>query len=89
MQRVKVTKVIDGDTFRIKGGEFVRIANIDTPEKGRAGSAAATNALKELIDGKTITINPVGKSYGRIVADKIKIGTVPVEQKMRKFNKKG
>ena len=89
MQRVKVTKVIDGDTFRIKGSKFIRIANIDTPEKGRAGSAAATNALKELINGKTITINPVGKSYGRIVADKIKVGKISVEQRMRKFNKKG
>ncbi|NQV88045.1 MAG: hypothetical protein HQ402_00625 [Parcubacteria group bacterium] len=88
MQKKKVTKVIDGDTFRVKGGQFIRIANIDTPEKGRKGSASATHALEDLIEGKTVTLNPVGKSYGRIVADKIKVGSVSVEQKMRRFNKK-
>jgi len=89
MQKNKVTKVIDGDTFKVKGGDYIRIADIDTPEKGRKGSAAATQALKELIAGKVITFNPVAKSYGRTVADKVKVGSTSVEKEMKKFNKKG
>ncbi|MBA7501437.1 hypothetical protein ES706_00007 [subsurface metagenome] len=37
-----VDKVTDGDTFKIKrnirGSRFVRIAGVDTPERGEGGS---------------------------------------------------
>ena len=36
---VLVKEVQDGDTFITNKGQKVRIANVDTPEKGRPGSA--------------------------------------------------
>jgi len=72
--RRKIQKVIDGDTFkvshRILGSQYIRIANIDCPEKGQRGYLAAKNRLGRL-KGKTVTLKPVGKSYGRTVADVI------------------
>jgi len=70
--RRKVEKVIDGDTFKvvrsIKGSRFVRIAGKHSPEKGQFGYKSAKNKLKRQIQGKTVTLQPVGKSYGRVVA---------------------
>src|SRR3989338_1163491 len=55
-----VTKVIDGDTFEIEGGEKVRLIGIDTPETvdprrpvGCFGQEAS-NATKSLLEGKWI-----------------------------------
>ncbi|KQT62073.1 MULTISPECIES: thermonuclease family protein [unclassified Aureimonas] len=69
--------MIDGDTFRLDGGERVRIAGIDAPEtrvdrakcraeieRGRAATRAAVAHLK----GRTVSIERVGASYGRTVA---------------------
>lgn len=73
----KVAWVIDGDTFRLNGGERVRIAGIDAPET-RADQAkcrveiergrAATRAAVALLKGRTVSIERVGASYGRMVA---------------------
>ncbi|MBN1502088.1 hypothetical protein JW930_00965 [Candidatus Woesearchaeota archaeon] len=63
MQR-KVRKVIDGYTFevspKIGKSKYVRLAGIKTHGK------KAYNKLKELIEGKTVTIIPKGKSYDRV-----------------------
>ncbi len=71
--RRKVNKVIDGDTFEVitKIGETkrVRIANYNAPELNQPGGKKAAKKLKDLIDGKTVSIVPKGKSYGRVVAD--------------------
>ncbi len=40
-------RVIDGDTFRIAGGERVRILNIDAPELGNRASCAAEALLAQ------------------------------------------
>ena len=70
--RRKVQKVIDGDTFkvsrRVGGSHYIRVAGIDTPEKGQRGYASAKSRLSSKINGRTIAIKPVGKSYGRTVA---------------------
>jgi micrococcal nuclease len=67
-----VTKIIDGDTFKvnrkINGTNYVRLANVDAPERYARGGRTATNILKGMIAGKTITVNPVGRSYNRVVA---------------------
>lgn len=69
-RKEKVTRVIDGDTFKTASRKNpVRLANVDAPEKGQRGAAAATQALKQLIQGKDVTINTVGRSYGRSVAN--------------------
>ena len=68
-----VTKVIDGDTFvvnrKINGTNYVRLADVDAPEKYARGGKTATNTLKGMIAGRTITVNPVGRSYNRVVAN--------------------
>lgn len=78
MVKRKVTKVIDGDTFKtdkpVKGSNFIRIADKDAPEKGQHGFTTAKNNLDRKIGGKTVDIDPVGKSYGRTVAKVKKSG---------------
>ena len=74
-RKERVTKVIDGDTFMTASRKNpVRLANVDAPEKGTRGGAAATKALKSMIQGETVSIDTVARdSYGRSVA-KVKVG---------------
>ena len=56
-RKEKVTNVIDGDTFETSSRKNpVRLANVDAPEKGTPGGTAATRALKQLIEGETVSI---------------------------------
>ncbi len=70
--RRKVQEVIDGDTFRVRtrvnGSQFVRVAGLNAPERGRKGFSRAKSRLKRLIEGRSVTLRPVGKSHGRTVA---------------------
>lgn len=71
-----VAWVTDGDTFRLAGGERIRIAGIDAPEiqRGHAkcraelarGKAATAKAIA-LLKGRRVEIERVGRSYGRTV----------------------
>jgi hypothetical protein len=71
----QVAEIVDGDTFKIMyDGELtkVRIANIDTPERGHSDYDKATQALQDLIEGQTVTIaftDPKGKrdNWGRLL----------------------
>lgn len=73
---IKVTKVIDGDTIEIEGGQRVRYIGIDTPETvhpsklvqcfGREASAKN----KELVEGKTVELEKdisETDKYGRLL----------------------
>jgi endonuclease YncB( thermonuclease family) len=64
----KCIEVHDGDTFLTRSDRWIRLANVNCPELGSYGGRKATAILTSLIEGKTITYQPVGKSYGRIVA---------------------
>jgi len=64
----KCTKVYDGDTFVTRSGKWIRLANVNCPEHGEYGGQKAMYTLASLIEGKAITYQPVGRSYGRIVA---------------------
>ena len=68
----KVKKVVDGDTFqtytKVRGSNYVRIAGKNSPEKHQLGGSQATQKLKRQIQGKVVTLKPVGRSYGRVVA---------------------
>lgn len=70
--RRKVKKVIDGDTFqtytRVNGSNFVRIAGKHAPEKHQFGGQQAKQKLRRQIQGKVVTLKPVGRSYSRVVA---------------------
>jgi micrococcal nuclease len=58
----QVTRVIDGDTFEIEGGERVRLIGIDTPESVKPNSTVecfgkeASEYLKSLIEGKEVRL---------------------------------
>lgn len=83
----KVKKVLDGDTFetytKINGTNRVRLAGINAPEKHQFGGQKATNRLRGLIGGKTVTITPKGRSYNRIIAD-VRINRKSVAKKLKR-----
>lgn len=59
---VLVTKVVDGDTIEIEGGQKVRYVGIDTPETVDPRRAVgcfgkeASNKNKELVEGKIVIL---------------------------------
>ena len=75
-QSVKVTRVIDGDTVEIEGGQKVRYIGIDTPEtvhpdmKVQCFGKEASNKNKELVEGKMVELEKdVSETdkYGRLL----------------------
>jgi len=69
----RATKVVDGDTLSVKTAEGkgirVRVAEIDTPEKGEAFSNRARQALNEMVWNQDLAIRLYDiDSYGRMVA---------------------
>lgn len=59
---VLVTKVIDGDTIEVEGGEKVRYLGVDTPETKdprkpvQCFGKEASNKNKELVEGKRVIL---------------------------------
>lgn len=57
-----VTRVVDGDTFVLEGGERVRLIGIDAPESVKPNSPVecfgheASNFLKQMIEGKRVRL---------------------------------
>ncbi len=70
--KAKVVGVTDGDTVRLSGRgqtpKFIRIAGRNAPERGQFGYSKAKRSLSQKVLGRTMTFQPVGMSYGRIVA---------------------
>lgn len=83
MPKGKVSQVKDGDTFKIARGPWIRLEGVDAPEIGTKGGAKARDELKDMIEKKTVTYDPVSKSYGRIVA-KVKVGGKSVNTTMKR-----
>lgn len=88
-RKEKVTRVIDGDTFRTASRRHsVRLANVDAPEKGKPGAAVATGRLRSLIGRKNVSIQTVARdTYGRSIAN-VKVGRRSVNKVMRGKTKK-
>lgn len=88
-RKEKVTKVIDGDTFKTASRKrSVRLANVDAPEKGRPGSAKATEALRRMIEGKQVRIDTVSRDKYRRAVAKVYDGRKSVNKAMAKKLKK-
>lgn len=75
--KVKVARVIDGDTFVLSDSQHVRMLGIDTPElahlsyPAEAYSDSAKILTQNLIDGKIIRLTFEGNSFdifGRLLA---------------------
>lgn len=77
----RVSRVYDGDTFVTEDDDHIRLARFDAAETGQAGSIEATGCLHGLVGGKVVEITPVGKSYGRWVAEVV-VGRVSVNDTM-------
>ena len=84
-RKEKVTKVIDGDTFKTSSRKNpVRLADVDAPEKGQPSSAKATEALRKMIGDEEVRIETVARDkYGRAIA-KVYSGRESVNKKMQK-----
>ena len=66
---VTVTRVVDGDTFKV-GEKYIRLIGIDTPEKNEEYYNESTQILKNLIEGKEVVIERDKKNkdwYGRFL----------------------
>ncbi len=87
-RKEKVSRVIDGDTFATKDRKNpVRLAHVDTPEKGQPGFVPATKALRKMISGKEVSIDTKARDpYGRSVAN-VKVGIKSVNKAMKKYEK--
>lgn len=67
-----VIEILDGDTFILSDNRIVRLAMIDTPEELEPLYSDATTALSNLINGKRVSLKPIGSGvdrYGRMLAE--------------------
>lgn len=67
---VLVTRIIDGDTIEIENGVRVRYIGIDTPEIGEPYYLEATEANRQLVEGKSIRLEKDvedNDQYGRLL----------------------
>ena len=80
-----VIGVIDGDTFETSSRKRpVRLANVDSPERGEEGYGAAKQKLARLIRGRVVVIQPVARDkYGRAGAI-VKVGGKSVNSHMQR-----
>jgi len=50
--RRKVQSIVDGDTFKVRnrvaGSQYIRVSNLNAPEKGERGYATAKKSLSKL-----------------------------------------
>jgi len=51
------TYIVDGDTFDVAMGERVRLADVDTPERGQVGYSEASYFLGQLIYGERVYLD--------------------------------
>jgi len=57
MTEARVTRIIDGDTIEVEIGGFIfglRYIGIDCPEPGQYGCEEATQANRQLVEGRTV-----------------------------------
>jgi endonuclease YncB( thermonuclease family) len=85
--RRTVAGVSDGDTIKFRnsynGAKLARLARVNAPEKHQFGGAKATQQLKQLVQGKKISFEQVGWSYGRPVIE-ARVGRKSVNNAMKR-----
>lgn len=70
--RYLVSRVIDGDTFEVSGGQRVRVLGIDSCEVGTPGGQQAAAEARRLLTGARVTLraepgSPDRDQYGRLL----------------------
>ena len=66
---VHIYQVVDGDTFIISGGEYVRLLGVDAPERKQEGYHEATDFLRQF-EGKVVILEEEGENrdrFGRLL----------------------
>ena len=82
---VHVARVIDGDTFETTDGEIVRLEGYDAPETGTRGGAEATQILRNLVEGKFVSVDVLTKDvYGRFIA-KVALNGISINKAMQDY----
>lgn len=69
-QQSFVTKVVDGDTIVVEGGQRIRLLNMDTREKGQNCYQEAKDRMQQLVLLKNITLERDKEDkdrYGRLL----------------------
>ena len=64
-----VYRVVDGDTFIISGGEYVRIIGVNAPDRKEEGYHEATDYLRQF-EGKEVILEEEGEDrdkFGRLL----------------------
>ena len=72
MQRLRGEKLVETAMEQLKRPnrfKKVRLANVNAPESWTSQGKQAMHYLKELIEGKRVTLKPMGVSHDRVVAD--------------------
>lgn len=78
----RVVAVFDGDTLEVLvdgAPRRIRIAGIDTPERGQPWASRAKRALSDRVFGKWVKVNEVaqdryGRTVGEVYADDVCVG---------------
>lgn len=88
--RTKVSRVVDGDTIVVEGGERVRYVGIDAPEVGEAPEpfgAEATELNRRLVEGRSVLLvkdtsdrDRFGRLLRYVYADGILVGAEIVRE---------
>ncbi len=83
--KIRVKKIVDGDTFQDTRNRFFRLSEIDTPEKRKLGYQKAKETLKNFIGGEKLIVKVEGKSYNRKVVQAKKPGEkMTINEKMKR-----
>lgn len=66
---VQVERIIDGDTFVVKGNQQIRLLSVNAPEPNLCGGQQATEKLTDLISGKKVRlVGDINDTFGRLLA---------------------
>lgn len=72
LERNRVVKVVDGDSFSLADGRRVRLLGIDSPEKDKCMYKEARERLSGLLLGRHVRLkNIITDDYGRLLANVI------------------
>ena len=66
---VRIYQVVDGDTFRISSGEYVRVIGVNAPDRKEGGYHEATDYLRQF-EGKNVLLEEEGENrdkFGRLL----------------------
>jgi endonuclease YncB( thermonuclease family) len=69
--RARLQYVVDGDTLRLRSGEYVRFIGVDAPESSECGGRASERIMNRLVEGLIRLQRPSGyqnkDGYGRLL----------------------